>query len=122
MDRSDLDMRLVAQWLAAAQDLGIRVTAPVEFCDGAGAKFACEAFVADFGSTTGAYVVSQKTERRVRHHLRNTMPELWVSGGERRQAAKYSRTRFIETLLDWGWFGAAGSEPQWYANRVPHSR
>ncbi|MFZ5720853.1 MAG: hypothetical protein ACOY5Y_15445 [Pseudomonadota bacterium] len=110
---------MIALWLAAADDLGIRVTAPVELRDKAGAVFACEAFVPDFGSPTGGYVLSRKTERRVRQHLRNTEHEIWWSGGERRQPATYVRSHFIAELVDWGWFGARGDEPAWYRERVP---
>lgn len=117
MDESGLDKRLIALWLAAADDLGIRVTAPVELCDKAGAVFACEVFVPDFGSPTGGYALSPKTERRVRHRLLNTETNLWWSGGERRQAATYRRNHFIETLVDWGWFGAPDGEPAWYRKR-----
>lgn len=116
MDLSGLDQRLIAQWQAAAADLGIRVTAPVEVSDGAGGSFACEALVHDFGSPKGGLVVSRKTERRVRPWLNGS--ELWLSVGERRQSGKYVRKHFIGELLDWGWFGKSGTEPEWYMAKL----
>jgi hypothetical protein len=119
MDTNGLEQRLVEQWQKAALDLGIHVTAPVEFRDASGQPFACEALVHDFGSPTGAAVVSPKTERRVRAKLRSVGDKLWVSRSGR--LTGYNQRHFIEELLDWGWFGKAGEEPDWYSERVPHS-
>lgn len=105
--------------MAAADDLGIRVTAPVELRDTSGTPFACEALVHDFGSPKGAVVVSAKTERRVRQNLRSLGEELCVIRAERRRAAAYNRKHFVDELLDWGWFGKAGAEPGWYSERGP---
>ena len=121
MDTEGLEQRLVEDWQEAAEDLGIRVTAPVELRDASGRPFTCEAFVHDFGAPTGAVVVSLKTERRVRDHLRSLGDKVWVSGSERRRPG-YNQRHFIDQLLDWGWFGKAGAEPEWYSERVPRSR
>ena len=120
MDTNGLEQRLVEQWQQAAQELGIRVTAPVELRDASGGSFTCEAMVHDFGSPGGAVVVSPKTERRVRSSLRSVGDTLWVSGSGRRLTS-YNPRHFIEELLDWGWYGKAGDEPQWYSERVPRS-
>jgi hypothetical protein len=120
MDTDGLEQRLVEQWQKAAEDLGIRVTAPVELRDASGRSFTCEALVRDFGSPTGAVVVSPKTERRVRAHLRSAGDKLWVSGSGRRLTG-YNQRHFIEELVDWGWFGNPGGEPGWYRERVPQS-
>jgi hypothetical protein len=120
MDANGLEQRLVEQWQKAAEDLGIRVTAPVELRDASGRPFTCEAFVQDFGSPTGAVVVSRKTERRVRANLQTMKDKLWVSGSERRLVG-YNRKHFINALLDWGWFGKAGAEPSWYSERLHRS-
>jgi nitrous oxide reductase accessory protein NosL len=113
MDLSGLDQRLIAQWQAAAVDLGIRVTAPVEVQVNAGGLLVCEALVHDFGSPHGGLSMSGKTERRVRASLRGS--GLWWSSGENPQSAKYVRKHFIGQLRDWGWFGEPGAEPEWYS-------
>jgi hypothetical protein len=112
MDESGLDRRVVARWRAAAEDLGIRVTAPVELRDADGSPFACEAFVDDFGSSVGAVVISRKTERRVRVQLRGLSGRIWTSVGG---PAAYKRNHVMQELLDWGWFGPPGGEPDWYS-------
>jgi len=117
MDTIRLEQRLVEQWQKAAKDLGIHVTAPVELRDAAGQPFTCEALVHEFGSPTGAVVVSPKTERRVRAHLRSVGDRLWVSGWGRRLTG-YNQRHFMEKLVDWGWFGKPGGEPTWYPERA----
>jgi len=121
MSEEELDARMIAIWRKAAEDLGIRVTTPVELKDGAGKSFMCEALVHDFGSPGGAVSISRKTERRVRQNLRNFSGDLWRSGGERVQPAKYVRKQVIDQLVDWGWFGREGGEPDWYLARRPRS-
>ena len=118
METNGLEQRLVERWRHAAENLGILVTAPVKLRDASGQPFTCEALVHDFGSPTGAVVVSPRTERRVRHSLRSRGDELWVSGSGRTLSA-YNRKHVIEELLDWGWFGKAGGEPAWYTERMP---
>jgi hypothetical protein len=111
-----LDGRLIEIWRTAANDLGIRVTAPVELRDATGETFVCEALVVDFASPGGAVIVSAKTERRVRQRLRSLSDGLWVCiEGERRPSA-YRRKHVIDQLQDWGWFGSPGEEPSWYAS------
>jgi hypothetical protein len=121
MGTRGLDNRLVETWARAAEDLGIRVTAPAELQDASGQPFACEALIHDFGSPAGAVVVSRKTERRIRGSLRSVANGLWVCQWEKRPAAAYNRKYLIEALLDWGWFGEQGREPEWYLDRLPRS-
>lgn len=114
-----LDRKLVENWLAAAEDLGIRVTAPVELRDTAGAPFHCEVLVHDFASPNGGVVVSRTTERRVRQQIRSLGDGIWVCITSDR--AVNSQKHIVDELLDWGWFGAPGEEPGWYAERMPRS-
>lgn len=120
MDTSGLDRRLVEHWQAAAEDVGIRVTAPIELTDAAGQPFVCEVFVHDFGSPKGTLVLSPKTERRIRQNLRSVGLEACV-GGAGFGRAEYVRKHFVDELLDWGWSGKAGAEPSWYSERMPRS-
>lgn len=117
MDEPGLNPRVIALWRAAADDLGIRVIAPAELRDSDGEPFVCEAFVPDFGSPTGAVVVSAKTERRLRPRLRAPGDRLWLAVEPRQQASAYVRKHFIRVLEDWSWFGEAGAEPDWYVDR-----
>ena len=103
---------LIEAWIEAALDLGVRVTAPAELRDLSGELYACEALVHDFGSSNGAVVVSPKTERRIRAHLRNSGP-VWLSVIPEKAYPRYARTDFIDILNDWRWFGKAEERPAW---------
>ena len=98
-----LDQKLVASWLDASRDLGVRVIAPYTLRGESGQAVECEAYLPDFGSPSGAVVVSKQTERRERAKLRS-ISGLWCSVG-----AAGSR----ETLEDFEWFGPEGHEPPW---------
>lgn len=117
MGANRLNEKLVEGWRSAAVDLGIRVTAPVELSDRDGAKFQCEALIHDFGSPNGAVVVSRRTERRVREGLRGLGPSVWVCIAPDRQPSEYARKRFIDQLVDWGWFGDPARRPDWFSGR-----
>jgi hypothetical protein len=117
VDDAKLDMRLVAAWREAGEDLGIAVVAPVELRDSEEHLFRCEALVRDFGSPTGALVLSEKTERRVRAQLRGG--DFWYSIHPTRMAACYARRSFIDQLVDWGWFGPPDAKPDWWPVGCP---
>jgi hypothetical protein len=120
MDMAGLEQKLVQQWQQAADDLGIRVMAPVELRDANGRPFTCEAWVGDFGSANGAVVISPRTERRVRASLESIREQIWISKAEKRLTS-YNRRHFVDELVDWGWFGKDGDEPSWYSDRRPMS-
>jgi hypothetical protein len=112
MDEAKLDMRLVAAWREAGEDLVIAVTAPAELRDAAGRPFWCEAFLPDFGSPAGGVVVSAKTERRVREQLRSC--DIWYCLAPTRARRAYARKHFIDALVDCGWFGDTQRRPGWW--------
>lgn len=112
-----MEQRLIDRWRSAANDLNITVTAPVELHDATGVPFLCEVMLRDFGSAGGAIIVSAKTERRVRAHLRSLDPSIWVAIAEPRPTSTYDRDHGIAELMDFGWFGEAGKEPDWYVER-----
>jgi hypothetical protein len=111
MSDTQLGSRLVAAWREAGEDLGIAVVAPVELRDAAGEAFLCEAFVRDFGSASGAVVMTSRTERRVRQQLRSLVSGLWYSLAP---DERYVRKHFIDMLVDWGWCGDPDRKPAWY--------
>jgi hypothetical protein len=116
MNGGGLNPKLVEAWQEAGRDLGIRVTAPAGLSGSSGNPFLCEAFVPDFGSPSGTIVVSRKTERRVRRELRGLEGVAVTISPERQQRA-YVRKSIIDELIDWGWFGAPGDEPDWYKEK-----
>lgn len=107
-----VDERLVQAWLDAGSDLGIRVVAPYPLPTGNGKEVRCEAFLPDFGSPSGAAVLSPKTERQIRPVVK-AMEGLWYSVHGRLDRLAYERSRFVDVLEDWGWFGPAEQKPSW---------
>jgi hypothetical protein len=119
MEKDELDWRLIENWRMAAEELAIRVSAPVELMNAAGRPFLCEVLVHDFGSPEGTLTLSSKTARRVKQALKGLRIGVCVEGA--RNGRSYVRKHFVDELLDWGWSGKAGSEPSWYADRMPRS-
>jgi len=108
---SDLNEKITAAWLEASKDLGIAVVVPYRVETTGPTPLWSEAFIPDFGSPTGAVVISSMSRRMVRPVLREGKrwhSELGNGYG------KYSRQHFIETLNDWGWFGQEHLRPDWY--------
>jgi hypothetical protein len=116
MPNDKLNQKLVSHWQNAASDLGIRVTAPIRLQDKDGNPFECEGMLHDFGSTNGAIVISQATERRIRPQLRNFGASLWYSVCPDRQPKEYHRATFINELTDLGYFGSPDEVPEWYSS------
>ena len=107
-----VDERLIQAWLEAGSDLGIRVIAPYALRSKSGEDVRCEAFLPDFGSPAGAAVLGHKTERQARSALK-TAEGLWYSVHGKLDRLNYDRSRFIEVLEDFGWFGPAEEKPSW---------
>jgi hypothetical protein len=119
METDGLDWRLVENWRTAANELAIRVTAPVEFRDAAGRPFLCEVLVHDFGSPEGTVALSAKTARRVKQALKSLRIGACIEGAG--SSRSYVRKHFVDVLLDWSWSGKAGAQPKWYVERIPRS-
>ena len=98
-----IDNQISNAWVQAAADLRIRIIAPFTLVAGDDA-LNFEAFVPDFGSTEGAVVMSELSQRKLDRWFSILYPTY----------RQYDRAHFIETLDDWGWFGA-GEPPVWYA-------
>lgn len=119
METDGLDWRLIENWRMAAEELAIRVSAPVELMDASGQPFLGEVLVHDFGSPEGTLTLSSKTARRVKQALKSL--RIGASVGGAGNGRSYVRKHFVDELLDSGWSGKAGSEPSWYAERMPRA-
>lgn len=108
----ELDQHLIAGWLAAANDLGIRIVAPYSLA-GPDKPSLCEVFLPDFGSPAGALFVSARTERRIRSVLESS--GLWTAIELDGPEMSYDLRGYISTLRDFGWFGSPNDKPRWWA-------
>ena len=107
----NLDARMVGAWREAAADLGIRLTSPFEAQADDGAQVDLEGFLPDFGHPAGMVFISNG--RRVKPlklglYASSLSPAYQV----------YRRSLFVDTLNDWGWFGAADRRPSWFTGEA----
>lgn len=109
--------RVSDAWRRAATDLGIDVVAPYEVVDQTtGVSARALAFVPQFGSPAGTLVIgSTASDSQCLAWAR--AEGAFVSIVNEGAYADYDRKLFVDTLDDWGWFGAAQSTPAWYQGR-----
>jgi hypothetical protein len=111
-----VDMDVVDSWLAAAEDLGVEITAPFTFITSSGDRETFEALVHDFGwpkgTVTGRVIGSQSDPVKSRSQSGYYASNLADS------YRHYDRALFIATLDDWKWFGKAKDRPAWYTGRT----
>jgi len=102
---------IVAAWKAAASDLGIGFISPFDLIS-TGSRLAYLGMVPDFGSPKGTLLASidDSIEQLSRVAERSGF---FFSALAPQEYSKYDRVLFVETLVDWGWFGAADRRPTW---------
>jgi hypothetical protein len=107
-----MDLAISNAWKHAADDLGIRVLAPVALLTETGETVWLEAHILDFGEPKGTIVADKDGEwgdirKRLGYYYSNLFPTYRT----------YDRQHIIDTLNDWGWFGEKGQEPSWYTGK-----
>lgn len=99
-------------WLQASADLQFDFVSPYTFVDRDGTSHTCSGWLVHFGGPKGTLVVSQHDQD----------PDADVFGAELGYYTsalnplyyeKYDRAVFMETLIDWGWFGPPEKRPAW---------
>jgi hypothetical protein len=107
-----LDIEIVNAFLAAAKDLGVRVTAPFTLSTPSGEE-TFEALIHDFGGPKGTV-----TGRVALRDARNSRTECgYYASNLSDSYRRYDRSLFIATLDDWKWYGSQGQKPFWYTGR-----
>jgi hypothetical protein len=109
----EIDQLLADQWSKAADDLSIRVSAPVDVSTPDGSTIRCEAHILDFATPRGAIVLSRTSAVAFFDAFPDEATRPWASIAYY-LGATYDRAHFVETLDDWGWFGGEGEAPSWY--------
>ena len=108
-----LDGAMIAAWLTAARELGVEVVAPHTLVLPSGATVEVEAFLPHFGGPNGAAAVALQDGQRC---------ELAANAGQfisllAESYRAFERSRFQETLDDWGWYGPTARRPVWYSGK-----
>ena len=106
---------VAAAWREAGQSLGIRIVAPHTF-EHDGRSHLCVAYVPDFGSPKGTAVSLTMAQpfgfdstaladaQAEGFHCTLLNPDFY---------ARFDRNTFVETIADWGYFGAPEEKPSW---------
>ena len=101
---------MIEAWQWAAADLGIEVTSPFVVGD---VEFPVH--VSLFGRLAGALPVwmgdqRPRSEAEAKGFFISLLnPEVYC---------KHDLALFVETLVDWGWFGSPDEAPEWYNDAV----
>jgi hypothetical protein len=113
MSNARRETALASAWREASNDLGFEFISPFTFADLSGGLHGCSGLVVHVGSVMGALVVSQYDDD----------PNADIIGAELGffssalnplHYERYDRAVFLETLLDWGWYGPVETRPAWY--------
>ncbi|MEX1231537.1 MAG: hypothetical protein WEB58_14915 [Planctomycetaceae bacterium] len=101
---------IIAAWQWAAAELGIEITSPFVVGD---EEFPVH--VPLFARPAGAlpiWIGDQRARREAEatgYFISLLNPEVYC---------KHHRALFVETLVDWGWFGSPNDAPEWYKEAV----
>jgi hypothetical protein len=107
--------KLLKEWEAARDDLGINIVAPYEVALGNSRKIHADIFVPDFGHDNGT-LIFRDTEAVWPHREELSKLGYGYSVLEEPSADVehlYDREPFIEMLSEWGWTGNEADKPEW---------
>jgi hypothetical protein len=104
-------------WLDAAHDLGIRVEHPFCFTSRSGTTATTQGiYLPDFGSPSGTLLTCRFDGDAVCELADDS--DYFQSGLNPHSYEPYDRSLFIDTLNDWGWFGATTDPPAWFGGGI----
>ena len=103
-------------WLDAANDLGIRVVHPFAFTTTGGVTVTTSGvFLPDFGSQLGTLLLCRFDPVELGDFAEEV--DYFQSGLNPNSYEPYRRELYIDTLNDWGWFGAESAQPLWFTGK-----
>ncbi|NNN22582.1 MAG: hypothetical protein HKL80_11355 [Acidimicrobiales bacterium] len=109
--------KTIVAWQQASQDLEIMIHAPfVLKAESKGETIHCIALVEDFGSPNGTVVLGRHTPSKSAQLIAHIQGRFFSLVDEESYSV-YSRSLFVATLNDWGWFGARRQPPEWYTGQ-----
>jgi hypothetical protein len=115
MGAADRSSQLVLAWRNAARDLGFEMTAPALLTLNDGSPLSSLALIHGFGRRIGTLIfpindapakVSMLNEL---DYFRSELGDSYLS---------YDRQLFVDTLNDWGYYGAPHNRPEWYSGKA----
>jgi hypothetical protein len=107
-------------WADAGKKLGIRVVAPFDLVVG-GKAYRFPAFLPHFGGPRGMVVLAYESFFQEKGRVASESG-LFCSGLASEGYLAFSKAHFIETLLDWGYFGPDSEKRGWMNRPSPWVR
>jgi hypothetical protein len=104
--------KLLAQFEAARDNLGIVIAAPYEVDIDDNVKVRAEILVKHFGGKNGTLVVANYAV--VKPYLEQLRILRYGFSVLEEPSEAYNREIFIEMLSDWGWTGDGAMKPAWF--------
>ncbi len=105
--------KVVQAWQAAQTDLGIEITPCYTYKNAGGKRQCALLWIKHVGSPKGTLVNlttdPPKTVKKIFMQENN----YFISALNPAAYGKYHRELFIDTLIDWGWFGPSEQTPDW---------
>jgi hypothetical protein len=105
---------LRSAWSEAAADLEFEFLTPFAFVDGEGTSHSCTGLAVHFGCAMGTLITSDSAAEQAARRAGSTVG-YYTSALNLRDFESYDRSRFIEALADFGYYGPVEKCPSWYA-------
>jgi len=105
------EYRVATAWSVASSDLGIRVTSPFVLAESGERTVEYIALIHCFGSPNGT-LINLIDDAMSETMKLATARGFFASTLNPYSYATYQREHFIDTLKDWGWYGAE-QKPAW---------
>lgn len=113
------EQHLIDAWLTASRELGVDVVAPFWLVTDAGERYSYVAYLPHFGSPRGILVAALPADLPSDPALeRAAKSQGYICSFVADIYREFDRPLFVETLVDWGFFGAKDQRPAWL--ELPH--
>ena len=113
--QNNIDNDVLNAWRLAAKDLGLKIHSPFTLKIDTGEELEYGMLIENFGGDQGVLVLTQFEK------IDDDEPEMYgyfSSALSPESYDKYDRGKFIETLTEWGYYGAVENKPDWYTGHL----
>lgn len=106
---------VIKSWRQAATDLKLNIHAPFLLSTADGRQIECLMMLENFGSKKGTVIISTDNmddfnePEKVGYYCSALNPLSY---------SNYDRDIFVDTLIDWGFYGLAPQVPSWYTGHI----
>jgi hypothetical protein len=113
--QNNIDNDVLKAWREAAIDLGLKIHSPFTLKIDTGEELEYGLLIENFGGDRGILVLTEFEK------MDDDEPEqygYYSSALSPYHYGKYNRENFIETLIDWGYYGDIENKPSWYSGHL----